>query len=91
MDRRQQAEEAGGAIESTLKYGPPLTKEAWRRMQGCYKEATNRTLPPAHFTIASITTDRVALYTRVTPPLGENILVGIDPFPIGDYFTRGMK
>ena len=53
---------------------PPLIQEVWYRIQGWYKAAVDRTMPPARVTLRQITADRVALYSRVPPP-GDNIPV----------------
>ena len=81
MYRRRKAAESGAAVEYLLAYNKPLIKEACWRMQGWYKDATNRPPPSACVTITMMTVEKVALYMRV-PPSGENITVGIKPFTI---------
>ena len=46
-DRRRRTEEAGAAVEALMKADPPLIQEAWYRLQGWYKAAVDRALPPA--------------------------------------------
>ena len=71
-------------IEYLLASDPPLTKEACMRMEGWYKEASDRTPPPAWVTIERITEEWVALYRHVLP-LGENILLSVYPLPVDNY------
>ena len=37
-DRKRRTEEAGAAVEDLMKADPPLTQEAWHRLQGWYKK-----------------------------------------------------
>ena len=37
-DRRLRVENAGKDVEALLGEDPPNTKEAWRRMKGCYRD-----------------------------------------------------
>ena len=46
-DRRRQADEAGAEVEALVKADFPLIQEAWYRIQGWYKAAVDRSLPPA--------------------------------------------
>ena len=46
-DRRRRADEAGAAVEALVGADPPLIEEAWHRIQGWYKAAVDRDLPPA--------------------------------------------
>ena len=46
-DRRRRADEAGAEVEALVKSDPPLIQEAWYRLQGWYKAAVDRALPPA--------------------------------------------
>ena len=43
----------------------------------------DRAPPPARATLKWVTTERVALYSRVPPP-GDSILVDIEPFAVED-------
>ena len=43
-DRKRRTEEAGAAVEELMKADPPLTQEAWHRLQGWYKATVDR--PP---------------------------------------------
>ena len=52
-------------------------------MQGWYKAAVDRALPPPQVTLKRITAERVALYSRVPPP-GDSIPVEIEPFEVED-------
>ena len=47
QDRRMRAEEAGAEVEALMKADPNLIEEAWYRLQGWYKAAVDRALPPA--------------------------------------------
>ena len=66
---------------------PPLIQEDWHRIQGWYKAAVNRALPPARVTLKLITAERVALNIYVPPP-GENIPVAIQPFQVDDSMPK---
>ena len=70
-------------MEALVKADPPLIQEAWYRLQGWYKAAVDRALPPARATIKRIMAERVTLYSRVTPP-GDRIPVDIAPFAVED-------
>ena len=76
-------EEICEEVERLLGLDPPLHREDWQRMKGCYWDAFNRALPPAQVTLERITAKRVDLYSYVRPPW-ENILVSIEPFPVED-------
>ena len=65
-------------MEALVKADPPLIQEALYCIQGWYKAAFDRTLPPARVTFKRTMSERVALYSRVPPP-GENIPVQIEP------------
>ena len=71
------------AVEELMKADPPLTQEAWHRLQGWYKATVDRPPPPARVTLARVTAERTTLYSRV-PPLGDTILVTIAPFTVED-------
>ena len=62
---------------------PPLHREAWHRIKGCYKAAVDRDPPPARVTLERITADRVELNSYVPPP-GTNILISVQPFPVDE-------
>ena len=64
-----------------MKADPPLIQKLWYRLQGWYKAAVDRAPPPARSTLKRVTAERVALYSR-SPPLGDNILVTIEPFTV---------
>ena len=46
-DRKWRADKAGEEVEALVKADPPLIQEEWYRIQGWYKDAIDRTLPPA--------------------------------------------
>ena len=54
-DRRRRVEEMCEEVERLLGLDPPLHREAWHRMKGCYWDAFNRALPPAQVTLERIT------------------------------------
>ena len=64
MDWRRQADEAGAEVGALVGADPPLAQEAWHRIQGWYKAAVDRALPPARVTLEWITAERVALYSH---------------------------
>ena len=66
-DMRWRADEAGAEVEALVKADPPLIQEAWYRLQGWYKMAVDCTPPPARATLKRVTSERVALYSRVPP------------------------
>ena len=66
-DRRRRADEAGAEVEALVKADPPLIQEAWYRLQVWYKAAVDRAPPPARDTLKQVTSERVALYSRVPP------------------------
>ena len=70
-------------MEELMKADPPLTQEAWHRLQGWYKAAVDRPPPPARATLKRVTAEQARLYSRVPPP-GYNIPVTIDPFKVED-------
>ena len=79
---RRWAEEAGEEVEKVFGLYPPL-REAWHHMKGWYWAAVYHSLPPAWVTLERITAERVDLYMYV-PPVGDNIPVSVDPFPVED-------
>ena len=83
VDRKLREDEAGEEVEALVGTDPPLILEAWYRIQGWYKAAVDCTPPSARVTIERITTERVALYSRVLP-LGENIPVQLELFEVED-------
>ena len=50
-----------------MKADPPLTQEAWHRLQGWYKATVDRPPPPARATLKRVTAERTTLYSRVPP------------------------
>ena len=74
-------DEAGAEVEALVGAYPPLIQDAWHRIQGWYKAAFDRALPPAWVTFERIMAERVALYSYVPPP-GGNISVEIQPFQV---------
>ena len=71
-DRRRRAEEAGAEVEALVKADPPLIQEAWYPLQGWYKAAVDRALPPARATLRRVTAERVTLYSQIPPPPGRH-------------------
>ena len=82
-DRKWRSEEAWSEVEAMLGSDPPLHREAWRHIKGWYKAAVDRALPPAWVILEQITSERVELYSYV-PPLGTNIPISVQPFPVDD-------
>ena len=82
-DRNRRTEEAGAAVEELMKAEPPLTQEAWHRLQGWYTATVDRPPPPARAMLRRVTAEREKLYSRVPPP-GDTIPVTIDPFEVED-------
>ena len=82
-ERKRRAEEAGSEVEALLGLDPPLHQEDWHHIKGWYKAAVNHALPPAQVTLKRITAERVELYSYV-PPLGTNIPISVQPFPVDD-------
>ena len=66
--------ESGMVVETLLAYNPPLIKEAWCRIKGWYKIATNSHSAPARVMIEQTTEERVSLYWWVPPP-GDSISI----------------
>ena len=66
--RRRQMEEADEEVERLLGKDPPLHQEACQRMKGWYRNAVDRTPPPAQVTLERITVEQVDLYHRILPP-----------------------
>ena len=52
-------------------------------MQGWYKAAVNRALPPARATLERITAEGVELYSHVPPP-GDNVPVTVNLSDVDD-------
>ena len=73
----------GAEVEALVGADPHLIQEAWYRIQGWYKAAVGRAPPPAPITLERITTERVAMYSRVPPP-GDNIPVELETFKVED-------
>ena len=70
-------------MEELMKADPPLTQEAWHRLQGWYKATVDRPPPPAGATLKRVTAERTTLYSRVPPP-GDTIPVTIETFAVED-------
>ena len=85
-NRRQQSEESGAEVESLLGSYHPLHREAWQRIKGWHQAAFDRAPPPDRVTLKRITVERVELYSYV-PPLGANIPISMEPFPVDDSVT----
>ena len=68
-------------IEDILTSDPLLNKELGHQIKGWYKVAAGCASPPSRLTIKRIMADRVALHHHI-PPLGENIPISVDPFPL---------
>ena len=80
-DWKRRADKAGAEVEALVKADPPLIQEAWCHIQGWYKAAVDCAPTAARVTIKRITTERVAMCSRVPPP-GENMLVRIERFEV---------
>ena len=52
-------------------------------MKGWYRAEVDRALPTARVTLDRITAERVDLYSYV-PPLGENIPLSVETFPLDE-------
>ena len=74
--------EAVAAVYSLLTSDPPLVKEAWIRIRGWHKDASDRP-PPARVTIKQMTSERVELYQHVPHP-GRYTTLDVTPFPVED-------
>ena len=46
-DRKWWADKAGAEVEALVKADPPLIQDVWYHIQGWYKAAVDRSLPPA--------------------------------------------
>ena len=82
-DRKRRAEEAGAEVEALLGSDPPLHWEAWHQTKVWYKAAVDRASLHARVTLEWITAERVELYSYV-PPLGTNIPISVQLFPVDD-------
>ena len=60
-DRRQRAAKAGSAEDSLLDSNMTLTREAWIRIWGWYKDAMDPSLPPERVSVATMTAEQVKL------------------------------
>ena len=67
-DKIQQAEEAVAEVEKLLGLDPSLHQEAWHQLKGWYRDAIDRSPPPAWVTLERITSERADLYSYVSPP-----------------------
>ena len=86
-DRKRRAEEAVAEVEALLGSDPPLHREAWYHIKRWYKAAVECAPPPAWITLKRITAERVELYSYV-PPLGTNISISVQPFPVDDLVPK---
>ena len=82
-DRIWSAEEAGVEVEKLIGSDPPIHREAWRQLKGWYWAAANCAPPPSPVTLERVMAERVDLY-RYIPPLGANIPIYVEPFPVYD-------
>ena len=85
-DRRRREEEGGAEVEALVGADPPLHREAWHRIKGWYKSEVDHAPPPAWVTHDQITAESMELYSNV-PPLGKNIPISVQPFPVDDSVT----
>ena len=60
---------------------PPIHWEAWHQLKGWYWVAVDHAPLPTWVTLERITEERVYLY-RYIPPLGANITISVEPFPV---------
>ena len=74
-------------MESLLTYDPPLIREACISMWGWYKDAMDRSPPPARVDISAMTEERVEVYWHVKPPV-QPIPVGLQPFLVDDFIPE---
>ena len=70
-------------MEALVGSDTPLIQDAWHRLQGWYKAAVYRALPPAQVTLYRITAERVELYSYVPPPW-TNIPISEQPFQVDE-------
>ena len=89
-DQQRQTEEVGGEIDTLLYSYTTLHKGTWYHMKGWYKTAANHAPPPTRLTLNQIMAERVVWYCR-KPPLGDNIPISVDPFPLEDSITTEEK
>jgi hypothetical protein len=80
-DRIARTKRVGQSIEAKLGGGD--VQEAFRLLKGWYRAATEVEARPCPQTMERQTKERIALYTRRTPP-GEPLPINIDPTPIPD-------
>ena len=55
--------------------------EAWKRLKGWYKAASECAPPPSRSTLERITVERIDFY-RYVPSLGTNIPISVKPVPV---------
>ena len=70
-------------METLLGSGPPLHREAWHRIKGCYWADFDCATLLAQVTLERIMAERVDLYSYI-PPTGVNIPISVKPFPVDD-------
>ena len=78
------------AVDSLFTLDPPLIREAWIRMRGCYREKLDRPPPPAIVAISNMTAEQVELYRHVPPP-GHPIPVGVQPLSMDDSILEDKE
>ena len=59
-------------------------------MQGWYKGALERSLPPSIVVIATMMAERVEIYQHI-PPLGQPVPVGVQTFLMGDSIPEDQE
>ena len=64
-------------------------KEAWRHLQGWYRQAEGRTPKPCYQSLEKQTVEREKLYGAVPPP-GASIPINVTPFPVDDDCPSDM-
>ena len=77
-------------MEALLGSEPPLHRESWHRIKGWYWAAVDRAPPPVQVTLEKITEERVELYSYGLP-LGANIPIFVEPFPVDDSLPTEDK
>jgi hypothetical protein len=80
-NRIAETNRVGQSIEAELRGGD--VQEAFQLLKGWYRAATEVEARPCPQTMARQTEERIALYTRRTPP-GEPLPININPTPIPD-------
>ena len=82
-----------------MKLGEGDAKEAWRVVQGWYRDVEDRGPTPCRESMTRQTKEQEELYTKVEPP-GEPIPINVEPYSINDetpgdaelrYVVPGMR